>query len=82
MVGHCRGAKSVRDAANAGFDLIYHATRHGRRGAGGGHRTSACPIAPTLTFQANIADFGERVGADPGLRDIFRSEITDSVEIA
>jgi hypothetical protein len=38
------------------------------------------PIAPTLTFQANMADFGETVGADKGLRDFFRSEITDSVE--
>jgi len=79
VVGHCRGAKSVRDAANAGFDLIYHAT---------GMDDAALeavihkrvPIAPTLTFQANMADFGESVGADAGLRDFFRREITDSVE--
>ena len=38
------------------------------------------PIAPTLTFQANMADFGEAVGADQGLARLFRSEITDSVE--
>jgi len=79
VVGHCRGAKAVRDAANAGFDLIYHATGMDDE-ALEAVIDKRVPIAPTLTFQANMADFGETVGADKGLRDFFRSEITDSVE--
>ena len=79
VVGHCRGASSVRDAANAGFDLIYHATGMDDE-ALAAVIDRRVPIAPTLTFQANMADFGEVVGADQGLRDHFRSEITDSVE--
>jgi imidazolonepropionase-like amidohydrolase len=79
VVGHCRGARSVRDAANAGFDLIYHATGMDDE-ALAAVIDKRVPIAPTLTFQANMADFGEVVGADQGLRDHFRSEITDSVE--
>jgi len=79
VVGHCRGAKSVRDAANAGFDLIYHATGMDDEALEAVIHKRV-PIAPTLTFQANMADFGESVGADAGLRDFFRREITDSVE--
>jgi imidazolonepropionase-like amidohydrolase len=35
---------------------------------------------PTFTFQANLADYGDRVGADPGLREIFRREIAESAQ--
>ena len=77
VAGHCRNASSTRDAARAGFDLILHATymddealealvKHGT------------PIVPSLTFQANLADHGDLVNADPGLRSIFRREIEDS----
>ncbi|MFM7273525.1 MAG: amidohydrolase family protein, partial [Gammaproteobacteria bacterium] len=77
VAGHCRNASSTRDAAIAGFDLILHATymddealealvKHGT------------PIVPSLTFQANLADHGDLVNADPGLRAIFRREIEDS----
>ena len=79
VVGHCRGARSVRDAAQAGMDLIYHATGMDDE-ALAAVIEKRVPIAPTLTFQANMADFGEAVGADQGLRDHFRREITDSVE--
>ena len=78
VVGHCRGARSVRDAAKAGIDLIYHATGMDDE-ALAAVIEKRVPIAPTLTFQANMADFGEAVGADQGLREHFRSEITDSV---
>jgi len=79
VVGHCRGARSVRDAANAGFDLIYHATGMDDE-ALAAVIDKRVPIAPTLTYQANMADYGEAVGADAGLRDFFRSEISDSAE--
>jgi len=36
------------------------------------------PIGPTFTFQANLLDFGEQIGASPELREIFRLEITES----
>jgi len=78
VVGHCRGARAIRDAANAGMDLIYHATGMDDE-ALAAVVDRKVPIAPTLTFQANMADFGDVVGADRGLRDHFRSEITDSV---
>jgi len=77
VVGHCRGAKSVRDAANAGFDMIYHATGMDEE-ALAAVVDKRVPIAPTLTYQANMADYGEAVGADRDLRDFFRSEIEDS----
>jgi imidazolonepropionase-like amidohydrolase len=79
VVGHCRGARSVRDAANAGFDLIYHATGMDDE-ALAAVIDKRVPIAPTLTYQANMADYGEAVGADAGLREFFRSEISDSAE--
>jgi imidazolonepropionase-like amidohydrolase len=36
------------------------------------------PIMPVFTFQANLADFGATVGADPTVREMFRREIADS----
>ena len=80
VVGHCRNAKSIADAVRAGFDMILHATfmddaaleiviEH------------KVPLVPTFTFQANLADYGETVGADPGLQDIFRREIAESASM-
>jgi imidazolonepropionase-like amidohydrolase len=77
VVGHCRGAKSVRDAANAGFDMIYHATGMDEEALAAVVERRV-PLVPTFTYQANMADYGEAVGADAGLRDFFRREIEDS----
>ena len=79
VMGHCRGAAATRKAAEAGFDLIFHAT---------GMDDDALqavidrkvPIAPALTFQANMVDFGTRIGTSASLMKIFESEITDSIE--
>jgi imidazolonepropionase-like amidohydrolase len=38
------------------------------------------PLVPTFTFQANLADFGALIGSDERLREVFRAEITDSVD--
>ncbi|MEZ5598301.1 MAG: amidohydrolase family protein [Pseudomonadales bacterium] len=50
VVGHCRGADSIRDTAVAGFDMILHATYMDDEAleavAGRG-----IPIVPTFTFQ-------------------------------
>ena len=77
VVGHCRGAQSIRDAAEAGFDLILHAT-YMDEAALEAVVQARVPIVPTFTFQANLADYGERVGAGPEIRAIFQREIESS----
>ncbi|MFZ5707942.1 MAG: amidohydrolase family protein [Pseudomonadota bacterium] len=77
IVGHCRNASSTRDAARAGFDMILHATNMDDEAL-----TAVCetrvPIVPTLTFQAVLADHGDKVGASAFLQDLFAKEIADS----
>jgi len=77
VVAHCRNASSTRDCAKAGVDMILHATNMDDEALETvvEHRT---PITPTLTFQANLADFGHKVGATPELIELFRREIDDS----
>jgi imidazolonepropionase-like amidohydrolase len=77
VVAHCRNASSTRDAARAGVDMILHAT-HMDDEALEAVVESGASLVPTLTFQANLADFGHTVGATPELIDMFRSEIDDS----
>jgi imidazolonepropionase-like amidohydrolase len=36
------------------------------------------PLMPVFTFQANLADYGAAIGADPLVREMFRREIADS----
>ena len=79
VMGHCRGPNSTFRAAKAGFDLIFHAT---------GMEDAALemvierkiPICPSLTFQANLAEFGHLLGTDAGLISLFERELTDAVE--
>jgi imidazolonepropionase-like amidohydrolase len=67
VTGHCRGAASIRDAVTAGFDMILHATFMDEPTL-----ELVCerkvPLVPTFTFQANLAEFGDRVGADARLK--------------
>ena len=79
VVGHCRNASSTRDAARAGFDMILHATYMDDEAVEAVIEANV-PLAPTLTFQANLADFGGAIGSDPRLQDVFRREITESVD--
>ena len=80
VVGHCRNAKSIADAVRAGFDMILHATFMDEAALEVliEHKV---PVVPTFTFQANLADFGDRVGADPELKEIFRREIEESADM-
>ncbi|MEL7029101.1 MAG: amidohydrolase family protein [Pseudomonadota bacterium] len=80
VVGHCRNASSTRDAARAGFDMILHATYMDDE-ALEAVVDAKTPIVPTLTFQANLADYGERIGASKEYREIFRREIEESAEM-
>lgn len=79
VMGHCRGSMSTYRAAKAGIDLIFH-------GTGMDERALALlidrkiPVCPAFTFQANMVDYGHRLGTDPALVSLFEREITDSVD--
>jgi imidazolonepropionase-like amidohydrolase len=77
VVGHCRGATSIRDAARAGFDMILHATFMDDEALEAVVEANV-PIVPTFTFQANLADHGQMIGASVRLQEIFKREIADS----
>ena len=77
VVGHCRGATSIRDSARAGFDLILHATYMDEE-ALEAVVAAKVPIVPTFTFQANLADHGDQVNSSSALQEIFKREIADS----
>jgi imidazolonepropionase-like amidohydrolase len=74
VLAHCRSAASTRLAAEAGVDLILHAS-HLDGAAVEAVADAGAAIAPTFTFLANLADHGHLVGAAPGQRDIFLGEI-------
>ena len=78
VVGHCRTASSTRDAALAGFDMILHATYMDDE-AVSAVIDKRVPLVPTFTFQANLADYGDMIGSDARLKEVFRAEITESV---
>ena len=77
VTGHCRNAASISAAVDAGFDLILHGTKMDEKSLDKVIQRRV-PICPTFTFQANLIDHGERIGADPALRQIFRDEIEQS----
>jgi imidazolonepropionase-like amidohydrolase len=79
VMGHCRGAEATRKAAVAGFDLIFHATAMDEQ-ALKEVVDRKIPIAPALTFQANMVDFGHKIGTADYLMKLFERELTDSVE--
>ena len=74
VTAHCRNASSTRDAALAGVDLILHASFMDDDGLQAIIENGSA-ICPTFTFLANLADYGDRVGAGAGMQDIFRGEI-------
>jgi len=75
VTAHCRNASSTLDAAIAGVDLILHASYIDDDGLQAIIDRGAA-ICPTFTFLANLADYGDRVGAGNGMTEIFRGEIT------
>jgi imidazolonepropionase-like amidohydrolase len=79
VMGHCRGAESTYRAAKAGMDMIVHGTGMDER-AMDLIVDRKIPVCPALTYQANIVDFGHRLGTDPHLIALFERQITDSVE--
>ncbi len=79
VMAHCRGADPTYRAAQAGFDLIAHASGMDDR-ALGAIVDKKIPIVPAFTFQANVVDFGEKLGTDKSLIAHFEREITDSID--
>lgn len=79
VMGHCRGAGATRKAAEAGFDLIFHATAMDDA-ALQAVIDRKIPIAPALTFQYNMVEFGAKIGTSASLMKLFEREITDSIE--
>ena len=77
VMGHCRGSMSTYRAAKAGVDLIFHGTGMNEQ-ALDLVIDKKTPICPTFTFQANMVDYGHRLGTDPALVKLFEREITDS----
>ncbi len=73
-IAHCRSAESTRLAAEAGVDLILHAS-YLDEAAVEALVAAGCAVAPTFTFLANLADHGEKVGAGSAQVDVFRGEI-------
>lgn len=79
VMGHCRGAESVYRAARSGMDLLFHATGMDER-ALELVLERRIPVCPSLTFQANLVDYGARLGTDPALIRLFEREIVDSAD--
>jgi imidazolonepropionase-like amidohydrolase len=79
VMGHCRGAEATKLAAETGFDLIFHATAMDDA-ALQAVIDRKVPIAPALTFQANMVDFGAKIGTSEALVSLFEREITESIE--
>jgi len=79
-VAHCRNATSTRLAAEAGVDLILHAS-YLDEAALDAVVASGAAIAPTFTFLANLADHGAAVGANTTQVDLFRGEMAATAEM-
>ena len=79
-VAHCRSAQSTRMAAEAGVDLILHASFLDEP-ALEAVVASGAALAPTFTFLANLADHGGKVGAMTGQVDLFRGEIAATAQM-
>tara|TARA_B100001123_G_scaffold104389_1_gene121015 strand:+ start:4442 stop:5776 length:1335 start_codon:yes stop_codon:yes gene_type:complete len=80
VVGHCRSSDSVRDSVLAGMDMVLHATYMDEE-ALEVVAEKKVPIVPTFTFQANLIDYSEEMGASEAYKEIFEKEIEDNIEI-
>ena len=74
VMGHCRGAISVRDAALSGFDMILHGTLMDEEALDAVIKKNVA-LVPTFTFQANLIDHGNAVGASEFIKDYFAEKL-------
>jgi imidazolonepropionase-like amidohydrolase len=77
---HARYAETVLAAARTGFDWIIHAS-YMRPGDIGFVRDKQIPLCPTLTFTANIVDWGREAGVDPNYIEVKKRELDALTEI-
>ncbi|MEE8601469.1 metal-dependent hydrolase family protein [Euzebya tangerina] len=80
VVGHCRNASSTREAAEAGMDLIYHAS-YIDEAALEAVVDNGSALCPTFTLLGNLADYGHRIGSAPELIEVFRAEIETTAKM-
>ena len=80
VMAHCRSPESVTACADAGVDLLLHASFMDGEGLEAVLEAGSA-LCPTFTFLANLADFGSRVGAGAGMEDIFRGEIAATAKM-
>ena len=78
VVGHCRGAGSIKDSLLAGMDMILHGTYMDEEGLELMIEKNI-PLVPTFTFQANLIDYADKMDASKDYKDIFEKEIQDNV---
>lgn len=71
---HSRYAETVLAAVRAGFDWVIHAS-YMRPGDIGFVRDSGVSICPTITFTANIVEWGRDVGVDPNYIEVKKREL-------
>lgn len=74
VVGHCRNSISTKESAEAGMDLIYHASYMDDEALEAVIENGSS-LCPTFTLLGNLVDYGERVGTAPELLDVFRAEL-------
>jgi len=74
VVGHCRNSVSTKEAAQAGFDMIYHSSYMDDE-ALEAVIANGTVLCPTLTLLGNLVDYGEKVGTAPALLDVFLAEL-------
>ena len=74
VMAHARSAGSTRACAEAGVDLILHASFMDDAALEAVIDAGAT-LMPTFTFLANLADYGHLVGAGAGMKDVFWGEI-------
>ncbi len=79
-IAHCRNAGSTRLAAEAGVDLILHAS-HLDETAVEAIVEHGAAVAPTFTFLANLSEHGAKVGASTIQVDLFKGEIAATADM-
>lgn len=71
---HARYAETVLAAVRADVDWLIHAS-YMRRQDIGYVRDKRVPICPTMTFTANIVEWGQQVGVDPNYIEAKKREL-------
>jgi imidazolonepropionase-like amidohydrolase len=77
---HARYAETVLAAVRAKVDWLIHAS-YMRRQDIGYVRDSRTPICPTLTFTANIVEWGKDIGVDPNYIETKKRELASLAEV-